>query len=62
MGLAFDEGHILKVYIFVWSIGSYPAVLLIALILTVATKRPRFALLPFLNVLVFCITGFMPPK
>jgi hypothetical protein len=61
MGLAFDEGHTLKVYAFVWSIGSYPAVVLIALVLALARKEPRFALLPFINGLVFCITGFIRP-
>jgi hypothetical protein len=62
MGLAFDEGHTTKVYAFVWSIGTYPVVLLIALALALSRKEPRFAFLPLLNALVFCITGLTPPK
>ena len=57
MGLAFDAGHTPKVYIFVWSIGSYPAVVVIALILALARRDSRFALLPLLNVAVFLATS-----
>jgi hypothetical protein len=46
MGLAFDNGHTLQAYIFAGSIGSYPVVLLIALVLVLARRQPRFALLP----------------
>lgn len=60
MGLAFDGGHTLQAYAFAWSIGSYPVVLLIALVLALSTKKPRFVFLPLLNGLVFCITGFIP--
>ncbi len=54
-GLAFDGGSTFAAYLFVWSVWTYPVVLIIAMIL----KRwiPNAMFLPFLNVVGFVLSG-----
>ena len=56
-GLAFDGGATFRACSFALSIWTYPVVLLLALILALARRQPRFALLPLLNAAVFLIAG-----
>jgi hypothetical protein len=48
--MAFDAGPTIDIYIFVWSVWTYPVVLLISVILK--KKEPLLALLPALNFIV----------
>jgi hypothetical protein len=54
-GLAFDGGRTTEAYIFLWSIWTYPVVLIIALIL----KRwvPSMMFRPLLNILGFVVSA-----
>lgn len=54
-GLAFDGGPTSNAYLFVWSVWTYPVVLIIAMI----CKRwmPSVMFLPILNVVGFVISG-----
>ena len=49
-GMAFIAGKNAVVYVFVWSVWTYPIVLAISVILK--RKRPLFAYLPALNFLL----------
>ena len=55
-GMAFDQGHVPRAYVFYWSIWTYPIAVMIAGAL--ARKVAALVWLPFLNLVGFCISGF----
>jgi len=54
-GMAFDGGHTIHAYVFVWSLLTYPVALLIAAIFR--RKMALLVLLPCLNIFAFLISG-----
>jgi hypothetical protein len=53
--MAFDAGPKTSVYVFVWSVWTYPLVALIASML--ARRIPAAIFLPFVNVFLFVVSG-----
>lgn len=55
-GMAFDAGPSIQAYAFVWSVWTYPFVLITAALLR--RKVPLLVLLPTLNLVGFLLSGW----
>ena len=54
--MAFDAGPKFAVYVFVWSIWTYP--LSVGIVWWLRQDRPLVALLPLVNIAVWLISGY----